>query len=63
MRLQSDAHVLVVDYDLDTCKGTSVMLRGEGYRVTWAQSQEDALNLVSEGQFDIILLSRRCCEP
>jgi CheY-like chemotaxis protein len=62
MRLQGDAHVLVVDYDLDTCQGTSVMLRGQGYRVTWAKSPEDALNLVHEGQFDIILLSRRCCD-
>ena len=62
MRLQGDPHVLVVDYDLDTCQGTSVMLRGEGYRVTCAKSPEDALNLVYEGQFDIILLSRRNCE-
>jgi len=50
------ANVLIVDDDLDTCVVTSMLLRREGYRVTYATSVREALDLAFDGTFDVILL-------
>ncbi len=50
------ANVRVVDDDLDTCELTSLLLRREGYTVTYATAVNEALDLALAGTFDVILL-------
>jgi DNA-binding NtrC family response regulator len=46
---------LIVDDDASTCELLEVMLRREGLEVVWRTSGLDALELVAERDFDVIL--------
>ncbi len=47
--------VLVVDDDQSTCELLEMLLRREGHTVEWRTSALDALGLVAERDFDVIL--------
>ena len=51
----SNGRVLVVDDEQSTCELLEVMLRRQGVDVTWRTSPHDALDLVVERDFDVIL--------
>jgi DNA-binding NtrC family response regulator len=47
--------VLVVDDEQSTCELLEVMLRRQGHEVEWRTSAHDAIELVAERDFDVIL--------
>ena len=49
------ARLLVVDDHLDTCTGMKLMLERRGYRVTTANSADEAVAKAEEAEFDLMI--------
>lgn len=54
--MQDAAHILVIDDELPIRTTMSALLQRRGYRVTTAASGEEALQLIHERAFDLLLL-------
>ncbi|MCL2107777.1 MAG: response regulator transcription factor [Oscillospiraceae bacterium] len=49
-------HILIVEDDRSIAKNLSILLSGEGYFVTSAHTQKQAINSLENNRFDLILL-------
>jgi len=56
MRDRMDKHILVVDDEPDLCWVLCRILEDEGYRVSTADSGEEAIDIVEKGDIDLIIL-------
>ncbi|UCH84817.1 MAG: bifunctional response regulator/alkaline phosphatase family protein, partial [Candidatus Latescibacterota bacterium] len=52
----ADQHILWVDDEIEHLKSHIRFLEGKGYRVSTAANGEDALRMVGEDKFDVLLL-------
>lgn len=52
---QQTARLLVVDDHQDTCLGLKMILERRGYRVTVANSADEALERANDGEFDLLI--------
>jgi len=55
----SDAKILIVDDDKTVRASLERLLVGEGYRVTMARSGVDALGILDQGEFALVMLDLR----
>jgi two-component system response regulator HydG len=51
--------ILVVDDDENTCRNLSDILTGRGFRVRTAGNGEEAINMVRENRFDLMILDMK----
>ena len=54
-----DCHILFVEDDEDTREMVSIVLHGEGYKVTCTTTIAEALQLAKQEKFDLYLLDSR----
>lgn len=59
MLMKNKVRILVIDDELDMREGLWDVLENEGYRVTTAESSEEAIDMVKRLSFDVILLDIR----
>ena len=48
--------ILIVEDDITIVKNLSQFLRSEGFEIEYVTSQKDALNIIEEKEYDLILL-------
>ncbi|MBC8508850.1 MAG: response regulator [Chloroflexi bacterium] len=54
--IKKDTHILIVDDDIDLCKSLEIILRREGYPVETVVSGLQAIDLVQQKTFELILI-------
>ncbi|MEW6097340.1 MAG: response regulator [bacterium] len=53
--MNNNIHILIVDDEKIALKNLEHVMKKEGYEITGTQSGQNALNLLEEHQFDIVL--------
>jgi len=58
-KVSDDCHILFVEDNEDTREMVSLVLQGDGYKVTCAKTMCEALELAKQESFDLYLLDSR----
>jgi DNA-binding NtrC family response regulator len=54
--METQAHILIADDNINLCKSMALILRRRGYAVVTAQDGEEAIQRVEEQPFDVIFM-------